>query len=64
MLRVARTEIQTSPSWGLILECDGGKENKKLWDWYVDQGFTATKDPEYPRLMYASYKKILDDELS
>jgi hypothetical protein len=29
------------PSWGLILECDGGKENKKLWDWYVDQGFTA-----------------------
>jgi hypothetical protein len=49
------------PSWGLILESDGGQENGKLWKWYQDQGFTPTKDPEYPRLMYASYKRLLPE---
>ena len=24
-------------AWGLVLEPEGGQENKKLWDWYIAQ---------------------------
>jgi hypothetical protein len=27
-----------------MLDCDGGRENAKLWKWYEDQGFTGLKD--------------------
>jgi hypothetical protein len=44
----------------MMLDCNGGRENKKLWRWYEDQGFVGVKDSKYPRLMYFSHKKILD----
>jgi hypothetical protein len=30
---------QDIAAWGIVLESDGGPENKKLWGWYEAQGF-------------------------
>jgi hypothetical protein len=39
----AFTEIQDLPAWGLVLDSEGGPGNKKLWQWYLSNGFVAAK---------------------
>jgi hypothetical protein len=53
-------------AWGLMLECENGPENKKLWDWYQSVGFKAArlaKENPNPRLMYAAPLQNLIPEL-
>jgi hypothetical protein len=47
------------PAWGLMLDSEGGPENKKLWAWYQSQGFVAAKaDDRGLGVMYAPLKKF------
>jgi hypothetical protein len=55
--RVAR--VKDIAVWGLCLDADGGPDNSKLWRWYLNQGFTAARDPKYPALMYGALKKFI-----
>jgi hypothetical protein len=48
-------------AWGLMLDSEGGEANKKLWDWYIAQGFTAAKDAQRPTAMYGALKKFLPE---
>jgi hypothetical protein len=48
-------------AWGLMLDSEGGKENKKLWDWYIAQGFTPANDTGRPTAMYGALKKFLPE---
>jgi hypothetical protein len=46
-------------AWGLVLDCEGGQENKTLWAWYLKRGFKACRDPSSPRAMYAPLSAFL-----
>jgi len=48
-------------AWGLMLDSEGGEANKKLWNWYIAQGFTPAKDAHRPSAMYAALKKFLPE---
>ena len=48
-------------AWGLMLDSEGGLTNKKLWDWYIAQGFTPAKDTQRPTAMYGALKKFLPE---
>src|SRR5712671_5926147 len=48
-------------AWGLMLDAEGGKTNKKLWDWYIAQGLTPANDAGRPTAMYGPLKKILPE---
>lgn len=49
-------------SWGLMLDSEGGAENKKLWEWYKEQGFTPAKDEGKPSgVMYGAHKKFIPE---
>jgi hypothetical protein len=52
---------QDFAAWGLMLDSEGGAVNKKLWDWYIAQGFTPAKDNDRPNVMYGSLKKFLPE---
>jgi hypothetical protein len=44
-----------------MLDSEGGKTNKKLWDWYIAQGLTPANDAGRPTAMYGPLKKILPE---
>jgi hypothetical protein len=48
-------------AWGLMLDSELGEANKKLWDWYIAQGFTPAKDAQRPTAMYGALKKFLPE---
>jgi hypothetical protein len=53
-------------AWGLMLDSDGGPNNKKLGEWYKEQGFTPAKDdPDKPDpnrgVMYAPLKRLIPE---
>jgi GNAT superfamily N-acetyltransferase len=47
-------------AWGLVLESDGGPENKKLWDWYQAQGFKLCRGA-HPHSMYGPLSAFLPE---
>lgn len=47
-------------AWGLVLEADGGPENKKLWKWYEDQGFKPCRG-SHPHSVYAALSAFLPE---
>lgn len=50
-------------SWGLMLDCDGGQANVKLWEWYKTQGFIPVKAEGAPPsgVMYGAHKKFIPE---
>jgi hypothetical protein len=52
------------PAWGLMLDSEGGKENKKLWDWYIAFGFTAAKpesEGQASGVLYGPLQKFIPE---
>jgi hypothetical protein len=47
-------------AWGLVLESEGGPENRKLWDWYQAQGFKVCRGA-HPHSMYAPLSAFLPE---
>jgi hypothetical protein len=47
------------PAWGLALECEGGQQNEKLWNWYRSLKFTPSKT--ISGLMYAPYENLVPE---
>ena len=47
------------PAVGLAVEPEGGRENKKLWDWYERSGFIPAKTID--RLMYGTYEAFIPE---
>jgi hypothetical protein len=47
------------PAWGLALEPEGGKENTRLWNWYLRCHFIPAQT--IPRLMYANYESLIPE---
>jgi hypothetical protein len=47
-------------AWGLVLESEGGKENRKLWEWYEAQGFKSCRGA-HPHSMYAPLSACLPE---
>jgi GNAT superfamily N-acetyltransferase len=48
-------------AWGLVLESEGGPDNKKLWAWYQAQGFKACRGEVHAHSMYASLSAFLPE---
>jgi hypothetical protein len=46
-------------AWGLVLESEGGPANKKLWDWYQEQGFKPCR--QTPNSMYGALSAFLPE---
>jgi hypothetical protein len=47
------------PACGLALEPEGGKENTKLWNWYLSADFIPAKTK--PGLMYGLYENLIPE---
>jgi hypothetical protein len=47
-------------AWGLVLEPERGRDNKKLWDWYEGQGFKPCRGTE-PQSVYAPLSAFLPE---
>jgi hypothetical protein len=47
------------PAWGLALECEGGQENAKLWNWYKSARFIPSKTNA--GLMYTPYENLIPE---
>lgn len=54
---------QDLPAWGLMLDSEGGPENKKLWGWYQAQGFSPARTaPDRPSgVMYGALRKFMPE---
>jgi hypothetical protein len=53
-------------AWGIMLDSEGGPDNKKLWEWYQQQGFKIAKpetDKENPDrgVLYAALKQLIPE---
>ena len=53
-------------AWGIMLDSEGGPENKKLWHWYQQEGFKIAKDetdkPDPNRgVLYAALKQLIPE---
>jgi hypothetical protein len=50
------------PAWGLMLDCEGGPDNTKLWNWYLAQEFTPAKDEGTSSgVLYGALKKFIPE---
>jgi hypothetical protein len=47
------------PAWGMVLDCEGGQQNGKLWNWYKSVGFIPSKSD--PGRMYAPYQNLIPE---
>jgi hypothetical protein len=47
-------------AWGLVLESEGGPDNKKLWKWYKDQGFKPCRGA-HPHSVYGPLSAFLPE---
>jgi GNAT superfamily N-acetyltransferase len=47
------------PAWGLVLDCEGGQQNEKLWNWYRAAGFIPSKSNA--GRMYAPYENLIPE---
>jgi hypothetical protein len=51
---------QDIAAWGIVLESDGGPDNKKLWGWYEAQGLKPCRG-SHPHSMYGPLSAFLPE---
>lgn len=48
-------------AWGLMLDAEGGRDNKPLWSWYQGLGFKPLKTQEPSNALYAPLKALIPE---